>query len=383
MRPEDWSAELERAAAGGLRRRLPVPDGRGEGNDAAGIDLGTNDYLGLRRHPRLAAAAISAIEDAGTGAGASRLLRGNLSVHLELEAALAELKRTEATLVFSSGYAANLGLLSVLGSSEDDTLFLDRLDHASLVDGARLARARVYFYDARDLDRLDRQLQRTPAKGARWIVTDGVFSMDGTLAPLPELVALARRHRAGLVIDDAHATGVVGPGGAGTLAHFGIEPSEEIVQMGTLSKALGSQGGYVAGSRALIDLLVQRSRSFVYSTGLAPAAAAAAQEALRVIADEPERGARLQRHQQALREGLRRRGWRVLGEAPAPMLAVQVGEPEDAVALSERLRARGVLAPAVRPPTVPRGTSRVRLAARADMSEEIVERVVEAFGAVG
>lgn len=359
----------------GLRRRLPAP--RGASEDL--LDLGSNDYLGLSRHPRVVEAASAALRTWGVGAGASRLLRGNTPPHIDLETALARLKSTSAALVYSSGYAANLGVLAAL-CEPDDVIYCDRLDHASLVDGARLGRARVRFYHHADLDHLERQLRReSPNVRARWIATDGVFSMDGVLAPLAELTALARRWGATLIVDDAHATGVVGDRGAGTLAHFGL-PGEDVIQVGTLSKALGSQGGFVAGDQELIDWLLQRSRAFIYSTGLAPALAAAAHEALRIVDEEPERNSRLQTHLRILREGLTAQGWAVLGEAPAPMLAVVVGDPGAATALADRLRTHGVVAPAIRPPTVPQGTSRVRLAPRADFSSEAIERVLTAFG---
>ena len=367
--------ELARQSGLGLRRRLPEARSASERL----IDLGSNDYLGLSRHPRVIEAAAAALRTWGVGSGASRLLRGNTPPHEELEAALARLKSTEAALVFSSGYAANLGVLAAL-CEPDDVIFCDRLDHASLVDGARLGRAKVHFYHHADLEHLERQLRRDQrSTGARWIATDGVFSMDGTLAPLPELSALAMRWGATLLVDDAHATGVIGHDGAGTLAHFGMKP-DGVIQIGTLSKALGSQGGFVAGDRELIDWLVQRSRAFIYSTGLAPALAAAAHEALRVVGEAPELRARVQEHLRALRDGLSERGWVVLGEAPAPMIAVLTEEAAIATALAERLRSRGVIAPAIRPPTVPQGTSRVRLAPRADLSSEEIGQVLEAFG---
>lgn len=374
MDRQRWTEQLEAAEEAGLRRRLPAP--RAVGEDL--IDLGGNDYLGLSRHPRVIAAAREALEVWGAGACASRLLRGNLPPHVELEAELARLKGAEAALVFSSGYAANLGMLSALGEAED-VIFCDRLDHASLVDGARISAATVYFYSHQELERLERQIERTRGEGQRWIVTDGVFSMDGILAPLPELLQIARRHDATLIVDDAHATGVVGPQGRGSLAHFGLA-SEGVIQMGTLSKAIGSQGGYVAGPQALIDHLVQRSRSLIYSTGLAPASAAAALAATLVFQDELDLNKLLQKRLHELRSGLAQLGWTVLGEAPAPMLAVQVGGNDAALALSRRLQAEGVVAPAIRPPTVPRGTARVRLAPRADMNDRDLERVLEVFG---
>jgi 8-amino-7-oxononanoate synthase len=372
MRPENWRKRLETEAERGLRRRLP--DAGPPGPDA--LDCGSNDYLGLSRHPRVIGAARDALDRYGAGATASRLLRGNREIHEELENQLARLKGTQSALVYSSGYAANLGLLSAI-SDRDDTIFCDSLDHASLVDGARLARASLHFYNHGDPGHLERQLARRTGAGHAWIVTDGVFSMDGALARVPELLGIAERHGATMIIDDAHATGVLGQDGAGTLSHFGADPSRAI-QMGTLSKALAAQGGYVCGPRQLIEILVQSSRSFIYSTGLNPAAAAAALEALRVSVDEPVWRERLHANLARLRKGLREAGCKIYGDAPAPMCAVHVGEAEDAMQVAARLAELGVLAPAIRPPTVPAGTSRIRLAPPASFEPEDVDRVIDA-----
>ena len=370
MRPENWRKRLESEASRGLRRTLPdaaLPDGET-------IDCGSNDYLGLSRHPRIIAAARDALEQYGAGATASRLLRGNRKIHVELEEELAALKGTPSALVYSSGYAANLGLLSAI-CDRDDTIFCDSLDHASLVDGARLSRASLRFYNHGDPEHLERQLARRSG-GHAWIVTDGVFSMDGALAPLPALLEVADRHGATLIVDDAHATGVVGVDGAGTLSHFGIDPARAI-QMGTLSKALGAQGGYVCGPVELTELLVQSSRAFIYSTGLNPAAAAAALEAVRVSIEEPEWRERLHANLDEVRSGLRGAGCRLYGDAPAPMCAVHVGEADEAMRVAATMASRGVLAPAIRPPTVPAGTCRIRLAPTARLSPEQVRTVID------
>lgn len=373
MHPEHWQDQLENEAAKGLRRSLP--DSTPPGDDS--VDCGSNDYLGLSRHPRVVAAAHAALDRYGAGATASRLLRGNRPVHEELEREIAGLKGTGAALVYASGYAANTGLLPAIAGRED-TIFCDVLDHASLVDGARLSRAALRFYNHADVDHLDRQLRRRKGRGHCFVVTDGVFSMDGTLAPLPGLLEVVRRHDATLVVDDAHATGVVGTGGAGTLSHFGLGP-ENVIQVGTLSKAVGAQGGFVAADQGLIDLLVQSSRAFIYSTGLNPAAAAAALEAIRVSREEPRWRQRLHANLARLREGLGQAGEQVYGTHPAPMCALHVGEAGAAVTLSGKLAALGVIAPAIRPPTVPAGSSRLRLAPPATCSEEQVDRVLAAI----
>ena len=332
MHRESWIQRLESAAAQGLRRALPVPGPAAGGT----LDCGSNDYLGLSRHPRVIAAAHAALDRDGAGATASRLLRGNREIHEQLEQEIARLKGTEAALVFASGYSANLGLLSALGRA-DDVILCDKLDHASLVDGARLARASVRFYAHGDAAHLDRQLGRSTGNSAKFVATDGVFSMDGTLAPLPDLLEVCDRHGALLIVDDAHATGCVGPGGAGSVAHFGLDPGR-MIQVGTLSKAIGAQGGFVAASKVLIDLLVQFSRAFIYSTGLNPPAAAAAMEALRVSREEPWHRERLQENLGRMRDGLLEAGHRIYGESPAPMCALHVGEADAAVALAEGSR---------------------------------------------
>jgi len=360
---------LKTVDAGGLPRiRL---------NDTTYLNLASNNYLGFTHHPRLIAAAARALETYGAGAGASQLICGRAEVHADLEEALCKFKGVEAALVFSSGYAANVGVLTSLVGPRDQ-IFADKLNHASLIDGARLSRGEVHRYCHRDPDHLARLLHEHPGQGQRFIVSDGVFSMDGDIAPLPDLVALAEQHDAVLVLDDAHGTGVVGPGGKGTAAHFGLEDRVP-VQIGTFSKALGAQGGFVAGSRTLIDFLVNRARSFIFSTGLAPASAAASKEALRVLEEEPDLLERLQSHLRRLREALLDRGYTLTGSPPAPMIAVIMGDPGDTLDLSAHLLDRGILAPAVRPPSVPEGTSRIRLAPMGTHVPEEIERVVEAF----
>jgi 8-amino-7-oxononanoate synthase len=341
------------------------------------INLASNNYLGLAADPRLVAAAQAALAQWGVGAGASRLVSGQCEAHAALEADLADFKGTEAALVFTSGYAANVGVLAALAGPRDH-IFADHLNHASLVDGCRLTHAHFYHYRHKDVQELDDLLRRTPTRGQKFIVTDSLFSMDGDLAPLPALVEIAERWEAILIVDDAHGTGVIGPQGRGAVEHFGLA-GRVPVQIGTLSKALGVQGGFVAGSRQLIELLIHRARSFVFSTGLAPVLAAAAREALHQARVENWRREARRRHLDRLRTELERLGYRVLGEAEAPMAAVLVGEPEAAIALATHLESRGVFAPAIRPPTVPAGTSRLRLAPMATHTEDQIESVLSAF----
>jgi 8-amino-7-oxononanoate synthase len=380
-----WLAQqLQQLEAKGLERRLrPLACG-GPYVDRNGrrlLNLASNDYLGLSTDARLVAAARAALERWGVGAGAARLVVGDRPVHEALEAALAALKETEAALVFPSGYAANVGVLSALAGPRDQ-IFADALNHASLNDGARLSRARFRYYRHRDLEQLE-QLLRGPGPapgGRRFIVTDAIFSMDAAVAPLPALAELAARYEAVLVVDDAHGTGIVGPEGRGTAHHLGV--ADRIpVQVATLSKALGVQGGAAVGARALVDFLLHRARAFIYSTGIAPVLAAAALEAVRLV--QTEEGERRRQQQQAhlarLKAGLEARGYTVRHEPPAPMLAVLVGTPEAALRLSALLEMRGVLAPAIRPPTVPAGTSRIRLAPMATHTDDDIEAALAAF----
>jgi 8-amino-7-oxononanoate synthase len=382
MSEESWKKTLDELAVRGLRRELRPQAGPALPTVERGgrelINLASNNYLGLAADERVVEAAVEGLRRWGVGAGASRLVTGDFAVHEELEAELAALKGAEAALVFTSGYAANVGLLGALAGPRDQ-IFSDALNHASLIDGCRMSHAKVQRYQHSDLDQLEALLRAAPARGERLIVTDAVFSMDGDLAPLPALCDLAERYGATLVVDDAHGTGVLGAGGRGTAHHLGVQ-GRVPAQVGTLSKALGVQGGFVAGSRTLIELLIHRARSFVFSTGLAPVLAAAALAALRIAVAEEWRRERRAAHMGRLRAALAARGLQVLGEPAAPLTALLVGEPEAALALAARLEERGVLAPAIRPPTVPAGGSRVRLAPMATHTPAQIDQVIAAFG---
>ena len=336
----------------------------------------SNNYLDLAAHPRVTEAAVTAIRRYGVGAGASRLVSGSLRPHRELEERLAAFKRVEATLVFSTGYQANLGLIPTL-AEDRDAIYADRLCHASLIDACRLCRASLRVYRHRDHAHLARLLQRGRPSRPPVVVTDGVFSMDGDLAPLPELFKATQQADATLVVDDAHGTGVMGPEGRGTVEHFGLEGAP-LVQMGTLSKALGGMGGFIAGSRDLIEYLVNRARPFIYTTALPPAMAAAATAALDVVEAEPERRARLWSLRDRLHEGIRQIGFDTL-ESRSPIIPLLVGDAEPALSLSKQLFAHGVYAPAIRPPTVPDGTSRVRMSVTAGHTEAQIDQVLDAL----
>ena len=339
----------------------------------------SNNYLDLAAHPRVTEAAVKAIGRYGVGAGASRLVSGSLRPHRDLEERLAAFKHVEAALVFSTGYQANLGLIPTL-AEDRDVIYADRLCHASLIDACRLCEASLRVYRHRDHAHLARLLQRGTAQRSSLVVTDGVFSMDGDLAPLPELYKAALQADATLVVDDAHGTGVMGPEGRGTVEHFGMEGTS-LVQMGTLSKALGGMGGFVAGPRDLIEYLVNRARPFIYTTALPPAMAAAALAALEVIQAEPERRARLWRLRDRLHAGVRQIGFDTLGSR-SPIIPLLVGDAQAALSLSEALLARGVYAPAIRPPTVPDGTSRIRMSVTAGHTPDQIDYVLEALSAI-
>ncbi len=344
------------------------------------ILMAANDYLGLATHPALKQAAIDAVVRFGVGSGASRLISGTLPPHADLETALARFKGTEASLVFGSGYLANIGLIPALAGT-GDLILADRLCHASLIDGCRLSGANFRVFRHRDLAHLEQLLSGRKARRPTLIVTDGVFSMDGDLAPLPDLIALAERHDARLLVDDAHGTGVMGKTGRGTLEHFGVE-SRLPFQMGTLSKALGGSGAYVAGPSPLIQYLVNHARSVIYTPAPPPAAAAAARAALDVIRNEPERRTRLWTNRQRWVEGLVGLGYRIADTA-SPIVPVLIGQADQALRLAERLLQLGVFAPAIRPPTVPEGTSRIRTTLSSEHRPEHLDQALAAFRQAG
>ena len=381
---ESLRARLGDREAHDLRRRLrPLTGGVGPRVTLDGrsvIQLCSNDYLGLASHPALARAARDAIERYGVGAGSARLVGGTTDAHGDLESAIAALKRTEAAVVLSTGYHVNVGIIpSLVGTG--DQIFSDALNHASLVDGCRLSSAQVGIYRHGDAAHLDSLLADAPPAGQRLIVTETVFGMDGDLAPLAALVEIARRHDAWLMVDEAHATGVFGPRGGGLVDQLGL--SDEIdVQMGTLSKALGALGGFVAGSADLVSHVVNETRTFVYTTALPAPIVAAARAAIDLVAREPERRKQLWRHADFLRAQLTNAGF-TLGPGRSPIIPVLVGRSDLALRLSDELLARGVFVPAIRPPTVPDGTARLRVTPMATHTEDDLREAVDAFVAAG
>lgn len=337
--------------------------------------LCSNNYLGLATDPRVTEAAAAAARELGSGSGASRLVCGSLELHHQLEQRLAQLKGKADCVLFSSGYLANLGTIAAL-CGRGDTVVSDELNHASIIDGCRLSGADIAIYPHADADACAQRVAR--ARGRVLLVTDSVFSMDGDLAPLAELCAAAARHDGWVMVDEAHATGVLG-GGAGAVSALGLSAQVDAV-MGTCSKALGAAGGFVAGSRAVCDYLRNRARSFVYDTAPAPPVVAAALAALDVITAEPERGEQVCRAARLLATELRALGFTVPWPAAA-IVPVLVGDSAVAMRLSGFLRRAGVLAPAIRPPTVPPGTARLRLCVMATHTGEQLGRVVAAFRA--
>lgn len=342
------------------------------------VQLSANNYLGLTHEPAVLAAALAAVQQYGSGSGGARLTSGSHPLCAALEAELAAWKGTESALVFNTGYMANVGVISSL-VGKGDVIFSDAFNHASIIDGCRLSGATVVVYRHADPQDLAARLAAVPCSGQRLIVTDGVFSMDGDIAPLPALAELARRYQALLCVDDAHAVGVLG-GGKGTAAHFGLAGAVN-VQIGTLSKALAAEGGYVAGSHTLIAYLRNKARSFIFTTAPTPAALAAAQAALRIIRQEPQRIRQLKTLAAELRQRLQAGGVAVL-PGPTPILPLWVGRAEQALALAAQLRQDGLLVSAIRPPTVAPGSSRLRLTVSAahtaaqlnDAADVIVKR---------
>jgi len=344
------------------------------------VNFGSNDYLGLAADDRLAQAAAEAARREGLGSGASPLVTGRSRLHQQLEADLARFEQTEGALLFASGYAANTGTIAAL-VGPGDVVFGDQKNHASLWDGCRLSRADVRVYGHGDWRQLEKLLSRAGRYRRRLIVTDGLFSIDGDLAPLAELARLAERYEAMLLVDEAHATGVFGACGRGTCEAAGVEDAVH-VRVGTLSKALGCVGGFVAGRRELIDWLTSRARSYVFSTAPPAPIAAAARVALTIASEHPQRGAELLGRAAALREALQRQGWQT-GRSASQIIPVIVGTATRALELAGRLRDEGLLVPAIRPPTVPEGESCVRISLSLTHSPQIIERLIDAMGSVG
>lgn len=377
------SAELDNLSASGLWRRCrelrDVTATTATVNGRSLVVFGSNNYLGLAQHPRLIAAAHEALKEWGAGATGSRLTTGTYSLHEQLERELAVLKGAEAALFFPSGYQASVGTIPAL-VGRGDLILSDGLNHASLIDGCRLSRAEVRVYRHADAEHAAELLADRSRFRRALLVTDGVFSMDGDLAPLPALADLCDATDAWLMVDDAHGTGVLGNSGAGTVDYFGLK-GRVPVQLGTASKALGTEGGFIAGPAELIAYLCNRARSFVFTTASTPATVASVRAALQVVKEEPERRFTLWQSIQHLRGGLRERGVDV-PEGVTPIVPVLIGDAERAVHAASLLEQAGLWIPAIRPPTVPEGTARLRVSVTAAHSREQVEQAVDAIARV-
>ncbi len=354
------------------RRRTPAEDGR--------VNFCSNDYLGLARDPAVAAAMAEAAQRHGAGSGASHLVSGHGAEHEMLEQELAEFTGRARALVFSTGYMANLGVLAAF-AGRTDLLLADELNHASLIDAARLVRSpRNHWYAHGDAAAARALLDAQAAEAGAFIVTDGVFSMDGDLAPLPELAAAAQAHQAWLVVDDAHGLGVVGANGRGCCEHFGLDARAVPVLIGTFGKALGTFGAFVAGDDDVIELLIQRARTYIYTTALPPPVAAATRRALRIVREEPWRRAALQDRIAQFRDGAARRGLAVMPSS-TPIQPLVLGSETAALTASHRLAEAGYRVTAIRPPTVPAGTARLRITLSAAHTPQQVEGLLASLEA--
>jgi glycine C-acetyltransferase/8-amino-7-oxononanoate synthase len=377
----DLEERLRELRAAGLHRRLRIvesPQGPQVMLDGEPVMLlCSNDYLGLADNPQVRAAASEAANKWGAGAGASRLVCGSITIHTELERRLANFEGKPSALLFGSGYLANTGVVSAL-AGRDEVVLSDELNHASIIDGCRLSRAETFVYRHRDTEHLEWGLRKARGRAAL-IVTDGVFSMDGDVAPLAAISELAKRHRCRLLVDEAHATGCIGPQGRGSVAAAGLTEEVDVV-MGTLGKALGSYGAYVCGSEELTEYLVNACRTFIFSTALPPSVVAGAQRALELVMTRPSRIARLAANAETLRLALRDQGLEA-GQGETQIIPVVVGDAGDAMALCERALERGVFAQAIRPPTVPEGTSRLRMTAMATHRAKDLRRAARELGA--
>ena len=379
------SDELAALREQGLYQKLRVLDGEQlpvamfDGQKV--INLSSNNYLGLNTHPRLRQAALEATQRLGVGSGAVRTIAGTMRIHMELEEKIARFKNTEACVVFQSGFAANAGTVAAI-LKKGDIIISDELNHASIIDGCRLSRADIRVFAHKDVSAAEKLLQEAQSQpGHKLLVSDGVFSMDGDIAPLPQLCDLAERYGAIMMVDDAHASGVLGRNGRGTIDHHGVHGRVHI-QVGTLSKAIGSLGGYVCGSRDLIEFLYHRARPFLFSTSHPPSVAATCIAAFDVLEEEPERIERLWENTRFLKKGLQELGFNT-GMSETPITPVIVGAAKLAHALSRRLFEEGVFAQGIGFPTVPEGKARVRTIVTATHTRQDLQQALDVFARVG
>jgi glycine C-acetyltransferase len=378
------AAELNALKEQNLYRRLRVLEdeqkARTTFDHTSVVNLSSNNYLGLTTHPRLRQRALEAVEQYGVGSGSVRTIAGTMAIHMELERRLAEFKKVEAVVVFQSGFSANAGTVSAV-LTKDDVVISDELNHASIIDGCRLSRAAIKVFPHRDVDAARRVISDLPAGQRKLLITDGVFSMDGDLGPLPELCTLAEETGCIMMVDDAHASGVFGANGRGTIDHFNVHGRVDI-QVGTLSKAVGVLGGYVAGSRALVEFLYHRARPFLFSTSHPPAVAAACIAAIDVLMDEPGIIDRLWKNARFFKSGLQQLGFDT-GASESPITPVITGDGALAMKLSDRLFEEGVFAQGIAFPTVAKDKARVRTIVTATHTREDLEFALDKFQKVG
>ena len=344
------------------------------------LQFSSNNYLGLADHPRLKAAAQEAIDSCGSGSGASRLICGNLELNEKLEGKIAKLKKKENALLFNTGYMANIGIISTL-MGEEDVIFSDEFNHASIIDGCMMSKAQVRVYPHKDMDALEDLLKESKQFKHRLIVTDGIFSMDGDIVSLPELVSLAKKYECMLMVDDAHATGVLGANGGGTGEHFSLEDEIDI-SMGTFGKALGGFGAFVAGSHVLREFLINRARPFIFTTGLPPAVIASGIAALELLEVEPEIRAKLWENVGFFKNGIKELGFDILN-SETQIIPVLVGDASLTMQMGEMLLKEGVFIQGIRPPAVPQGSSRLRITIMATHTKGELEFTLESLEKVG
>jgi glycine C-acetyltransferase len=376
--------ELDALKQQKLYRQLRVLEGEQKAHTTVDhksvVNLSSNNYLGLTTHPKLRERALQAVRDFGVGTGSVRTIAGTMEMHMELERRLAEFKKVEKVVVFQSGFAANAGTVSAVLTKED-VVISDELNHASIIDGCRLSRATIKVFPHKDVDAARKIIKGLPASQRKLLITDGVFSMDGDLGPLPALCELAEETGCIMMVDDAHASGVFGQNGRGTVDHFSMHGRVDI-QVGTLSKAMGALGGYVAGTASLIEFLYHRARPFLFSTSHPPAVVAACLAALDVLLDEPEIIERLWDNTRFFKEGLQTLGFDT-GMSESPITPVMAGEGSKAMLLSDKLFARGVFAQGIAFPTVARDKARVRTIVTATHTRDDLQFALDAFAAVG
>jgi len=376
--------ELDAMRSQGIYRRLRILEDEQKAHTnfdhRSVVNLSSNNYLGLTTHPRLRQRALEAIEQFGVGSGSVRTIAGTMAIHMELERRLAEFKKTEAVVVFQSGFTANAGTVSSVLSKED-VIISDELNHASIIDGSRLSRATIKVFPHKDVDAVRRILRDLPSGPRKLLITDGVFSMDGDLGPLPDLCALAEEYGCIMMVDDAHASGVFGANGRGTIDHFDVHGRVDI-QVGTLSKAIGALGGYVAGSRSLIDFLYHRARPFLFSTSHPPSVAATCLAAIDVLLEEPAIIERLWENTRFFKAGLVALGFNT-GISESPITPVIVGDGALAMKLSDTLFEQGVFAQGIAFPTVARDQARVRTIVTATHTRDDLQFALDAFKNVG